>query len=366
MKGGPFVQQPPWIKPVAAWLFGMSLLASTYLCVLITQVLCGTRTHRSSARCNTLRMVCALVAVDAVLVGRYLIFILADVHLTAGMACDVTGVVTQFVATAHALLHMAIALDVFRSVRDPLCYKPDAWCRRYVGGALGAALLTALAPLFVPGAYSPSGNFEWCWLREDMAWLFYALLFSSWGWCAFVVGYFAAKKRRAVRKGRLQALDVRRRLLRRMAIFGGLFVITWLPSVTTRACIWAGAQISGRATVAVDYLMLATIGIVEALVWYGPVCAQAARRRVPVASLAAVRAWWQRRRRWQLEVEMTSGVGTTPAESKAGSGSTHAVTNPVRGDSMHEFTNPGSDNAGGAREIRATTELSNKDTLEIK
>ena len=56
---------------------------------------------------------------------------------------------------------------------------------------------------------------------------------------------------------------------------------------------------------------------------------------------------------------MTSDVGATPAGSTAGSGSTYAVTNPVRSDSMHEFTNPGSDNAGGAREIGATTELSN-------
>jgi hypothetical protein len=314
-----FVTMEGWVTPVTEALGACSALAAVFLIVLITQL-----ARQSRGSCNTLRIVRVLAAVDALFAIQIHLFLAvgggsggaAAGVLPRGL-CVESGVLSQFLLVANALLNLVIAVDVCRLVRRPLHYRPDAWRRRYLGGALGLALLAAVVPLLVPGEHggydAESAGVETegasCWLRAGWQLLFYAPLFAAWLGCAAAVVFFGVKLRRAVAKRQPAKLGVRQRLLRRMAFFSAMFVLEWLPQSIVRGCSWGSWGAAGAASPGtgagggcgagdsggllllrvVARLFTSCIGMVDAAVWYGPVCAQAAREQAEIWSLAVLR-----------------------------------------------------------------------------
>ena len=273
---------PDAYRSVGLGLAITSAIACVYLVTLITQLFAG-RSPGSSTY-STLRTVRILAVLDALLLIRN--------HLTAD-TCVLAGIVSQFLLVANCMLNAVIALDVFRSVRDPFGYRPELWFWRHVASALTVAAVTALVPVAIPGAYSRRGQQSGtgCWLHDTYELFFYAVLLGAWVWCALVVAFFLVMKRRAERKKQQQQLGVHQRLLRRMAAFTALFVVMWLPQSIVRVCSWAGGwpPCHGTAIRVVARWMTSSIGIVDATTRYGPVCAAAARERVRVSSIAALR-----------------------------------------------------------------------------
>jgi hypothetical protein len=278
----------PWAKPVSIVVCTLSVVACIYLAALITQVL---RTGRPMS-CTTLRTVRLLAITDLFMVAKGL-WMYAATHREPPAVCNLVGALSQFVLAAHASLNFVIALDVFRMVRDPLKYKPETWFRRNIGGALAISMATALAPLFVRGdnGYTNEGEAgQLCWLQGGMVLLFYAMLWSAWVWCAFVVVYFSVKKWRALRKKQRRKAEMQQRLLLRMVAFSSMFVLISTPQSVVRLCFFADAGwCSGNAAHVAARLFSALIGVVDLAVWYKPVCAQAAREGVQIWSLDLLR-----------------------------------------------------------------------------
>eukprot|EP00937_MAST-01D_sp_MAST-1D-sp2_P002460 g2460.t1 len=278
--------QPKWLIDLWFALGFVSCAAAAYTVLLITQLERGLSKRGKAVRCTTLLIVRATCLADIGMHSR-------DLALQLGArtkVCWLSGFVAQAFSSAAVLFQFVIALDVLRSVRDPLGYRSDA--SRYIAVATAAsAVLGVLA--VVPGiADTGEAYCHTFWMRGKWMLLFYVPLWLIMLFCAGVLGYFVAKKYHAIRKGQTQKANTHQRLVSRMALFTVVFVLRWLPLSVVRGCYFSGRDVAACASTAAVYLIRPFkngFGLSDMLVWYRPVCNHAARERVTISELAALR-----------------------------------------------------------------------------
>jgi hypothetical protein len=180
----------------------------------------------------------------------------------------------------------------------------------------------------LPGVIAEGGNssFGACWVHVEFMYLFYVPLWCTMLFCTAVLCYFVAKKFRARRKGQTQKLSMRQKLVRRMLVFTCVFVVQWVAVSVARGCMFAGRDVqtcAGTTVLILARICSNSIGLCDALVWYGPVSNHARRVGVPICELpmlwGAVCARWVARRSVSGDlIEMVGQDGEGACEADDG------------------------------------------------
>eukprot|EP00937_MAST-01D_sp_MAST-1D-sp2_P002776 g2776.t1 len=286
------------IEWVAIMVSMGSILASSYMVVLLRKLHVGpplhdgrTRSRSNSGNAKTLALLqlCLVMFVtDGLYCLKFGASLTANVRArslpggpqpTPAGLCTLAGFVGQACGLATVLFNLAIALDLYRTVRAPFTHKTQAHVRGYAVAVLLAALAAGVAPL-PADAYGDSGDGT-CWIKPDyerLQYTFFVPLFITEALCVAVLLLFL---RRSCEERWQRAGGQERRhfassslkgsqndaLTRRMAIFTSFFILSWLPQCVLRAWQWGHPrEVPPQELVAAGLLTNSAIGLIDAFV----------------------------------------------------------------------------------------------------
>ena len=270
-------------------LTSASAIGCVFTALLITQLERGMCNKGKPGRCATLLVVRALCMAD-IGFGLYRLAT-AFTALRGDVWCELSSFFSQSTATAIVLFNFIIALDVLRSVRRPLGYRSaDAHLPRFVLLATIIAVVLGVV-VTLPGVLSVNklhiAVSQSCWVSGKNVLIFYVPLWAAQLFSITVLGFFVVKMQRAMRKQQAHKLSSRQKLVHRMTLFTGIFVLQWLPLSVIRINLLAGTKPPAYLYDTAP-LFLDSIGLCDMLIWYGPICNQAARERVPISEISVL------------------------------------------------------------------------------